>query len=128
VEAIALGARPGRAVFRVDRDQVMASAIPCPWPTTDVELPVVPLDEVAARRGLGPVALLKIDAEGMEVDILDGAAAVLACTAQVIVETHGPERHRATVARLAGAGFAIDTVEASPATALVFASRRATAP
>lgn len=42
-----------------------------------------------------PVAVLKIDVEGSESEVLAGAAEVLRRTALVIVESHGPAETRA---------------------------------
>ena len=70
VEPVAVGEQRGRVRLNVDRDQVMASRIPCPWETVEAELDVVSLDEFARERGLDQVALMKIDTEGMEMDVL----------------------------------------------------------
>jgi FkbM family methyltransferase len=52
-------------------------------------VPLVDLNEVVRRVGDQPVALLKIDAEGGEVDTLEGASpATLAALRQVILEYH----------------------------------------
>jgi hypothetical protein len=54
-----------------------------------------PLDALAEVRGLDRVDLLKIDVEGAELDVLEGARDTLARTAHVIMEIHhaeiGPE-------------------------------------
>jgi len=50
------------------------------------------LDDVAERNGLGAVALLKMDAEGAEPEVLQGARALLARTRNVAIDT-GPERN-----------------------------------
>lgn len=52
------------------------------------------LDAVVARHGLGDIALLKMDAEGAEPEVLQGATATLARTRQVAIDT-GPERNGA---------------------------------
>ncbi|HEY0404499.1 MAG TPA: FkbM family methyltransferase [Pyrinomonadaceae bacterium] len=54
-----------------------------------LSVPLVDLNEVVRRAGGGPVALLKIDTEGAEVDTLEGAsAATLRAIRQVILEYH----------------------------------------
>jgi len=123
VEAVAVGEERGRVRLNVDPDQVMASRIPCAWKTVEAEFDVVPLDEFAREWELGPVALMKIDTEGMETEVLRGARATLARTAQVVVETHGAALHRDTVAELCAAGFTVESEHFSDVTGLVFATR-----
>lgn len=50
------------------------------------------LDAVVARHELGEIALLKMDAEGAEPEVLEGAAKTLARTRAVAIDT-GPERN-----------------------------------
>lgn len=69
------------------------------------------LDALAGRHGIGAVALLKMDAEGAEPEVLEGAAEVLARTRAVAIDT-GPERNGeetgpACAAILRDRGFAI---------------------
>ncbi|MGR3433420.1 MAG: FkbM family methyltransferase [Shimia sp.] len=49
------------------------------------------LDAEAARLGIGPVAFLKMDAEGAEPEVLEGATDLLARTRALAIDT-GPER------------------------------------
>ena len=71
-------------------------------------MPVIRLDDYVIRREIDRVALLKIDTEGMELEVLRGASEVLARTALVAMETHGDARHREVLDRLRSAGFHID--------------------
>ena len=69
------------------------------------------LDGVAARHGIGRVGLFKMDAEGAEPEVLQGASAVLARTRMVAIDT-GPERNgartdAACIEILTAAGFRI---------------------
>ena len=123
----AVGAVPGRVSLDVDADGVMASRIPCRWPTSPAEFEVISLDQFAASEGIGEVALLKIDAEGMEDDILDGAGATLGCTHRVVLETHGRPRHDGVLQRLRARGFDIDSDVFGKDTGFVAASRRGVA-
>ncbi len=123
VENIALGAERGQVRLGVDADQVMASRIPCRWQTGETSFEMMSLDEYAAARELGPVALLKIDAEGMEADILLGARRTLERTHQVILETHGQATHADVVRQLEEAGLDIDDASFNGRTGMVFASR-----
>lgn len=82
VEAVALGAAPGEAAFHaaahsagahlMDAGTLGAAALPT------VRVPVETLDALVARHGLGRLDFLKIDVEGFETEVLDGAAATLA--------------------------------------------------
>ncbi len=84
------------------------------------------LDSVVARHGLGDIALLKMDAEGAEPEVLEGATEVLRRTRHVAIDT-GPERNGAETGEacadiLRAAGFSLLP---SPATKrrMTFASR-----
>ncbi len=75
-----------------------------------VSAPVVSLDEVWGRLGKRPIAMLKIDAEGGEVDILEGASrATMAAVQSAIIEYHDnlvPGAYARCRAALNAAGFA----------------------
>ena len=69
------------------------------------------LDAMAARHGIGRVGLFKMDAEGAEPEVLQGATALLARTRMVAIDT-GPERNgartdAACIEILTAAGFRI---------------------
>ena len=69
------------------------------------------LDRVAADHGIGRVGLFKMDAEGAEPEVLQGATQVLARTRMVAIDT-GPERNgtrtdAACIEILTAAGFTI---------------------
>jgi FkbM family methyltransferase len=124
VEPVAVGARQGRVKLQVDRDHVMASSVPCQWETRQMEFDVITLDEFAEAKKLKQVALIKIDAEGMEVEILQGGEQTLNNTHQVVMETHGRSLHDESINHLREAGFYIDSESFTNRTGLVFASRR----
>lgn len=53
------------------------------------EVPVVTLDEFAESRGIANVELIKIDVEGMEWNVVDGARRIITtCRPIVVAETH----------------------------------------
>jgi FkbM family methyltransferase len=109
----------------VDKHGLMASSIAQAWSLEETEFPVVTLDDYASARGIGPVAFLKIDTEGMELDVLDGAHNLLRRTERVAMETHGDTLHRGSIDRLTAAGLTIDGEERTgAATGLLWASRR----
>ena len=123
VRTVALGAAPGQVELAVDRDAVMASTIPWSRATATRSLEVITLDDYIAAERIEHVALLKIDTEGMELDVLDGARRALERTDVVAMETHGRDRHEGTRERLRGAGLGIDREEFDGRTGVVFASR-----
>ncbi|MCL4553515.1 MAG: FkbM family methyltransferase, partial [Candidatus Marsarchaeota archaeon] len=53
-------------------------------------IPVVTLDEIAATHGVATIDLLKIDVEGAEVAVLEGASATLPRVKRLVLEYHSP--------------------------------------
>ena len=123
VERVALGHQRGRIKLHVDRDNVMASSISCQWETQDVEFDVISLDEFSKAANLGQVALIKIDVEGMEVDVLKGCQETLKKTHQVVVETHSRHLHDEAIRHLRQAGLHIDSEQFTGKVGMVFALR-----
>jgi FkbM family methyltransferase len=65
------------------------------------------LDDVMSERAMNRVDLLKIDVEGAELRVLDGAPKTLAATRRIVMEVHPPAVNAADVrTRLEGLGFA----------------------
>jgi FkbM family methyltransferase len=123
VRQVAVGRARGAVDLAVDADGVMASTIPYGRAAATRRLDVIALDDYAAEQGFDRVALLKIDTEGMELDVLEGARRVLDVTGVVAMETHGAERHSETIRILQAAGLQLDREEFDRTTGLVFASR-----
>jgi FkbM family methyltransferase len=121
---LALGSEPGKVDLSVDRDEVMASAIPTQWKTTLQQFPVATLDALAIKEQWTDVAMLKMDVEGMEAEILKGAKNILRKTHHVVVETHTSELHEQTIQHLIEGGLTIDSeLGKRKGTGLLFASR-----
>jgi FkbM family methyltransferase len=122
---LALGSQQGTMGLSVDQDEVMASAIPTQWKTTIQQFPIAALDAIAVQEQWKDVAMLKMDVEGMEVEILKGAKDILRKTHHVVAETHSRELHEQVTQQLVEAGFSIDfqLSKKKEGTALLFASR-----
>jgi FkbM family methyltransferase len=123
VKQVAVGAQDGRVSLAVDSASVMASSIPCAWSTRLQTFPTTSLDTFAHEAGIADIALLKIDAEGMELEILEGARGILPRVAQLAMETHGHAVHETVLDLLRSAGFQIDSAEFNGHTGMVFTSR-----
>jgi FkbM family methyltransferase len=124
VEQVAVGAQKGQVKLRVDQSGVMASRLPFRWETHEEEFDVIALDGFAQSEGLEQVALLKVDVEGMEVEILRGSQETLKRTHQVVMETHSRSLHDEAIGYLQRGGLHIDSERFGRMTGLVFASRR----
>jgi FkbM family methyltransferase len=122
VNQVAVGAKRGHVKLNVDPQCVMASRIPCRWETTKVEFDVISLDEFVEANSIEDVALLKIDVEGMEVDVLKGFQKNSELTHLIAMETHGRSCHDDALGLLTQSGFAIDAEVFEDCTGLVFAS------
>ncbi len=87
---LALGARTGRAALHVTKEPGCSSLYPpdpaviarypllevmTPQTTLDIEL--VRLDEWSRREGCGEISFIKLDVQGAELDVLEGADQVL---------------------------------------------------
>lgn len=72
-----------------------------------LEVRTLRLDDYCAEHGLAP-AVIKIDVEGAEVSVLQGARETLARHRPVVfLSTHGPEVHRASLAFLRELGYRV---------------------
>jgi FkbM family methyltransferase len=123
VQIVAVGASSGGTTLHVDPDKVMASRLPCNWQTTRLEFATVSLDEFAGDHALDQIAFLKIDVEGMEVEIMNGAEKVLNMTHRVALETHSRSLHNEAIERLELAGFEIESQQFNAEAGMVIAFR-----
>ena len=97
VHEVALGDREATATLRVSRNSVSSSllsmrpahgeAFPESVTVENIEVPVTTLDRALGGIGLIHPVLLKIDAQGYEAHVLQGASATLAQVALVLIET-----------------------------------------
>jgi FkbM family methyltransferase len=79
-------------------------------------IPMVSLDEELDRRAITNVRLLKVDVEGAELDVLDGAHLTLArCRPLLCIEAHTPQHLLQVLRRIEGLGYVIvDCLGLSP--------------
>jgi FkbM family methyltransferase len=95
-----------------------------------VDVPVRRLDDVLAEVGVERIGLLKIDVEGWEPQVLDGAAESLRRTDRVVLEV-GRDKLPAVEERLAAAALAIraavDGIWDQQETAILYARREPSA-
>jgi FkbM family methyltransferase len=99
--ATAIGSSTGRIEIRVDeRDlftsSVLESVVPRPELTAH-EVPITTLDDLVEQRGWAPPFGLKVDVEGFEREVIEGADAFLAQTEFVLAEVHPIPRFRNSV-------------------------------
>jgi FkbM family methyltransferase len=116
----AAGARTGTARFasRADRHQTGWGGFA---ETGDVEVPIRTLDEILAEHGVTSVDFLKVDVEGGEPDVLEGATRLLDSPdfhGPVLIEINelrlGERGHSGAgvIATLTSRGFREVTIEA----------------
>lgn len=124
VSQIGLGCKRTRLKLFVDYHNIMASHVSTPWQVKEEEFDVIPLDEFTQQHEIDKVAFMKIDTEGMELDVLDGGHNTLHITNQVAMETHSTQLHLDSIQRLIRAGFSINNEKYSGKSGLVHASRQ----
>jgi FkbM family methyltransferase len=104
----AVGAAPGTATLHVpDHRTALGSlaAVGSGTVTFSSEVNVTCLDQILPALDVGRVDLLKIDAEGAEVDVLRGAAHTLQQTEHIILEYHSDDLRDEVSAVLEENGF-----------------------
>lgn len=121
VHAVGLGEREGRAVMHVTRDDDSSSLLPLAEPqrrrgsveVARVEVDVRRLDAVLSLADVARPALLKVDVQGSELDVLRGATGVLDAIDEILVECsyvpfyEGQALAPDVIAHLADHGFAV---------------------
>jgi FkbM family methyltransferase len=83
----AAGEREGRIHFDAS-EPLSGQASNTPFPSNDIEVPVITLDAVLRARKLAGPYLLKFDTHGYEIPILNGAVETLARTDVIIMECY----------------------------------------
>lgn len=127
LHACALGAKDGLATLYVSTPGDGNPAADSLHPSKDrerVEVPLRPLDEVLAEDGVGRVDHLKIDVEGAELMVLDGAPKALASAGRVLMEVHTLHVSRQeALSRLKAAGLTVRVVSEAEHGLIVEATR-----
>jgi FkbM family methyltransferase len=120
----AIGDQVGQVTLTTDQDGIMASRVPNATHSTHRTFPLTTLDTITAENKINQAGLLKIDAEGMEVEILQGGSRTIQQTGQVVIETHGKDRHDHCMEILRMAGFSIEDHFHGNSTGMIFATRQ----
>lgn len=127
LHALALGTRSGLATLHAaepGRGNPAADTLMPAEGRMPVQVAVRPLDEVLAEDGVTRVDHLKVDVEGAELLVLDGAPKTLAAARRVVMEIHTPHvRREDAVGRLERAGLAARVVSESEHSLIVEAVR-----
>ncbi len=84
---VAAGDRTGEIHFDAT-DMFGGQASETPYPEHDIVVPVTPVDQEVARRGLPGPYLVKFDTHGYEVAILKGAEQTLRETVAIVMECY----------------------------------------
>lgn len=127
LHALALGAKSGLVTLYTaapgEANPAADTLIPSEG-RVPVQVPVRPLDEVLADDGVTRVDHMKIDVEGAELQVLDGAPKALASASRVLMEIHTPHVSRAeAVGRLEQAGLTVRVVSEAENSLIVEATR-----
>ena len=105
----ALGAAPGSAELRVPEGLTTMGSLRPEWSpgagASHVPVEVQTLDQVVRSFAIDRIDLLKIDVEGLELDVLQGARESLRIVARLIIEYHSVELGRRVVESLAAQGL-----------------------
>jgi len=120
---LGLGKERGTVQFEVDDHSIMASSVETGWHTQSAEFQVLSLDDFVLENNIDEIAFMKIDTEGMELDILDGGKETFKKTRQISMETHGIDRHQRSLKKLDEFNFTITGENFNKTTGIIHASQ-----
>jgi FkbM family methyltransferase len=123
----ACGAAPGTATLRFSPGRLSTATLVAGADSSEaVSVALLPLDDVLRSLGVGAVDVLKIDVEGWEAGVLQGATQSLAATQRVVLEVDDaswPEvRELLAVSGLTEVGR-LSGIWAQPELSIVYAAR-----
>lgn len=105
----ALGAAAGSVELIVPKGLTTMGSLRPEWTSAGgghgVSVPVDTIDRVASVQGIRRIDLLKVDVEGLEIDVLQGARETLDRVDRVVVEYHSLDLDRRVAEMLAQRGL-----------------------
>lgn len=116
-ENIAIGSEDGTAEFNVMADSSMgklaSSSFQSEVKTADIlRVPLRRLDSFVAEGNYRPPQIIKIDVEGAEVDVLEGARQILQTSKPTLfIEAHSPTLAGACTEFLEGIGYCVEVFD-----------------
>lgn len=105
VENMAVGSKSGSIKLLVDNSGFMASSLKFGYDQIEQIVNVVTLDEYFGKLGLNEIDLIKIDVEGMEVEVIKGGEKTIRSTNRVVAELHSDELVKEFSSIMANYGF-----------------------
>ncbi len=124
VENCALGSTNGNIELLVDDCNFMASSIKFSYKQTPRKVNLITLDSYFDKIN-GQIDLLKIDVEGMEIEVLKGAANTLKKTKKLVAEVHSSLLLGDALLFLSTNGFDVQNkIEVEKDTFIVYAKRK----
>ena len=126
----AVGARSGAAAFSFSEKDLRAGRLrgvgtpPDQRIENEIQVPLVSIADLVAKKQLAPPDFLKIDVEGAEMEVLKGIGEQVGCVRRMLIETHGPEMYAACRQWVRDHGFLIlHSQEIIPGWAAVWCDR-----
>jgi FkbM family methyltransferase len=117
IEEMAVGKSDGEATFKIMPDQSMGKLVDSAFQVDrtmahEISVQITRLDTCIYGRGLPRPNLIKIDVEGAEVDVLDGAMHTLQeCRPRLLIEAHSESLAWQCSQRLLPLGYQISQLE-----------------
>lgn len=117
IEEIAIGRTDGETIFQIMQDESMGKIAGSPFQSgrraaREISVRLARLDTCVSDYGLPRPNLMKIDVEGAEVDVLDGAVRTLEeCRPRVLIEAHSGSLDEACRKRLTALGYQVRQLE-----------------
>jgi FkbM family methyltransferase len=115
--SVALGSADGSVLLKVMSDPSMGKLANSSFqagaaPLAEIPVAIRQIDSLLHDRVVPPPNVIKIDVEGAELDVLDGAADMLRGSRPAIfLEAHGAELEKACTEKLSQLGYSIRRIE-----------------